>query len=152
MMIFLGLGNLLGSTISAYAARKLGTANAIAAGMGIPLLLYAVMPRLASLPAATIVYFVICTSLGIIFPLIMGVLTSLNASIRGTISSLANATMNGANTLGAWVAGMLYVQLGGYASIGIFSGVCLALSLLTFLASGVLGSRAARAGQGLDFR
>ncbi|MFC5403292.1 MFS transporter [Cohnella soli] len=142
VMIFLGLGNLLGSTVSAYAAKKLGTANAIAVGMVAPMVLYVVMSRLASLPAATIVYFVICTFLGSIFPLIMGALTSLNASIRGTISSLANATMNGANTLGAWAAGVLYVQFGGYASIGVFSGICLALSLATFLASGVFGSRA----------
>lgn len=144
VMIFLGLGNLLGSTISAYAARKLGTANAIVAGMAVPLLLYAIMPHLASLPGVTVIYFIICTMLGIVFPLIMGALTSLNASIRGTISSLANATMNGANTLGAWGAGILYVQLGGYSSIGIFSGICLALSIVTFLSSGVLGRNAMR--------
>ncbi|MBW7475790.1 MFS transporter [Paenibacillus oenotherae] len=141
VMIFLGLGNLLGSMISAYAARKLGHANAVAAGMALLIVLYVVMPRLAGLSAVTIVYFIICTTLGIIFPIVMGALTALNASIRGTISSLANATMNGANTLGAWGAGILYIQLGGYSSIGIFSGICLALSLGLFLSSGVLGRK-----------
>jgi predicted MFS family arabinose efflux permease len=56
--------------------------------------------------------------------------------------------MNGANTLGAWVAGILYVQLGGYSSIGIFSDVCLAISLGTFLLGGVLQRKTVRAGQG----
>jgi predicted MFS family arabinose efflux permease len=52
--------------------------------------------------------------------------------------------MNGANTLGAWIAGVLYVQLGGYSSIGIFSAICLALSLGTFLFGGVLERKSAR--------
>ncbi|GGD78702.1 MFS transporter [Paenibacillus nasutitermitis] len=145
VMIFLGLGNLLGSMISAYAARKLGGAvKAVTMGMIVLVILYMVMPRLAGVSVVTTVYFTICTILGMIFPIVMGALTSLNASIRGTISSLANATMNGANTLGAWGAGVLYVQFGGYSSIGIFAGVCLALSLWMFLSSGVLGRRSAR--------
>ncbi|MFD0681241.1 MULTISPECIES: MFS transporter [unclassified Paenibacillus] len=147
VMIFLGLGNLLGSTVSAYASQKLGQSKAVAAGMASLLALYVVMPHLASLPGVTIVYFIICTILGIIFPIVMGSLTSLNSSIRGTISSLANATMNGANTLGAWAAGILYVQLGGYSSIGIFSGICIALSLGTFLSSGVLGRNSTSSGK-----
>ncbi|WP_239615555.1 MFS transporter [Cohnella mopanensis] len=147
VMMFLGLGTLAGSLISSYATRKLGNTKAVAVGMSMLVVLYAVMPRLANLPLVTIIYLIIFTTLGIIFPIVMGALTSLNASIRGTISSLANSTMNGANTLGAWVAGLLYVQLGGYSSIGIFSAVCLALSIGTFLFSGVLGSKEARIGQ-----
>jgi predicted MFS family arabinose efflux permease len=147
VMMFLGLGTLLGSMISSYATRKLGLANAITVGMSLLMVLYTVMPHLTNLPIVTIVYLIIFATLGIIFPIVMGALTSLNASIRGTISSLANSTMNGANTLGAWIAGLLYVQLGGYSSIGIFSAVCLALSLGTFLFGGVLGRKAASKGQ-----
>ncbi|MCQ6557482.1 MFS transporter [Paenibacillus mendelii] len=141
VMMFLGFGTLLGSIISSYAARKLGLTNTVAAGMSMLLVLYTVIPHFTSLPIVTIVYLIIFATLGIIFPLVMGALTSLNASIRGTISSLANSTMNGANTLGAWIAGLLYVQLGGYTSIGIFSAVCLALSLGMFLYGGLLGSK-----------
>ncbi|WP_238403152.1 MFS transporter [Paenibacillus mesophilus] len=147
VMMFLGFGTLLGSMVSSYATRKLGNANAVIAGMSLLVVLYTVMPHLASLPVVTIVYLIIFTTLGIIFPIVMGVLTSLNASIRGTISSLANSTMNGANTLGAWIAGLLYVQLGGYSSIGIFSAICLALSLGTFLLGGVLVRKKASPGQ-----
>ncbi|MDF2961664.1 MAG: transporter [Paenibacillus sp.] len=147
VMMFLGFGTLLGSMISSYVTRKLTDANAVAVGMSMLIVLYTVIPHLTNLPIVTIVYLIIFAVLGIIFPIVMGALTSLNASIRGTISSLANSTMNGANTLGAWIAGMLYVHLGGYSSIGIFSAVCLALSLGTFLFGGVLGKKAALADQ-----
>lgn len=147
VMMFLGFGTLLGSMVSSYATRKVGPAITVAAGMSLLVILYPVMPLLTSLPIVTIVYLIIFTTLGIIFPIVMEALTSLNSSIRGTISSLANSTMNGANTLGAWVAGLLYVQFGGYSSIGIFAAVSLALSLGTFLLGGVLGRNKARAGR-----
>lgn len=108
------------------------------------IVLYTVIPRLTNLPIVTIGYLIIFAILGVVFPTVMEALTSLNASIRGTISSLANSTMNGANTLGAWIAGLIYVQFGGYSSIGIFSAVSLALSLGTFLFGGVLGRSSER--------
>lgn len=144
VMMFLGLGTLLGSLISSSATRKLGHVNTAAAGMLTLVVMYTAAPHLPNLSVVTVFYLFIFAILGIIFPIAMEALTSLNASIRGTISSLANSTMNGANTLGAWVAGFLYVQLGGYSSIGIFSSVCLALSLGTFLFGGVLGRKAVR--------
>jgi predicted MFS family arabinose efflux permease len=110
--------------------------------------LYAATPALKILSLATAVYLILFAILGAVFPIVMEALTSLNASIRGTISSLANSAMNGANTLGAWVAGLLYAQLGGFPSIGMFSAVCLALSLGTFLLGGVPRSKEARTGQG----
>lgn len=140
-MLFLGFGNLLGSTVSAFAARKLGAVRAVATGMMLLIAMYAVLPRLTQLYAATAVYFVVFAILGILFPIIMAALTSLNATLRGTISSLANATMNGANTLGASLAGLLYVHAGGYSAIGLFAAASLALSLVTFLAGGIFGSR-----------
>lgn len=147
VMMFLGLGTLLGSMVSSYATRKLGHVRTVSAGMLMLLVLYTVMPHLTSLPTLTTIYLIIFATLGIIFPIVMEALTSLNASIRGTISSLANSTMNTANTLGAWVAGLLYVQFGGYSSIGLFSAACLALSLGTFLLGGVLRRQTAYTGQ-----
>jgi predicted MFS family arabinose efflux permease len=144
VMMFLGFGTLLGSMISSAVTRKLGSMNAVAAGMSMLVVLYTIMPLLMNLPLVTIVYLIIFATLGMIFPIVMGALTSLNASIRGTISSLANSTMNGANTLGAWIAGLLYVHLGGYSSIGIFSAICLAASLGMFLYGGILGRKAPR--------
>lgn len=142
VMMFLGFGTLLGSLISARVIQAFGHVQAVAIGSGILMLLYIVGPYIPSLPIATSSYLVIFAILGILFPIVMEALTSLNASVRGTISSLANSVMNGANTVGAWVAGVLYVYFGGFASIGLFSSVCLALALLTFLVSGVFHMRA----------
>jgi predicted MFS family arabinose efflux permease len=111
-------------------------------------MLYACSPHAANLPVVTALYLIIFAVLGIFFPIVMEALTSLNVSIRGTISSLANSSMNAANTLGAWAAGILYAQFGGYSTIGIFSAVCLALSLGVFLFGGVLQRKTAHAEQG----
>lgn len=145
VMMFLGFGSLLGSMISSYATRKQGRARTVAVGMSMLVVLYAVMPQLTNLTIVTIIYLIISVTLGVIFPMVMEALTSLDSSIRGTISSLANSTMNSANTLGAWLAGVLYVQMDGYSSIGIFSAACLALSLGTFQLGGVFTRKAVRA-------
>lgn len=135
----LGLGTLLGSLVSSYATSMLGSAYAVITGMSIIIALYLLIPPLSNLPLATIGYFILFAILGVVFPAVMEALTSLNSSIRGTISSLANSTMNGAGTLGAWLAGFIYVQFAGYSSIGVFSSICLALSLGVFVYGGVLG-------------
>ncbi|WP_336787644.1 MFS transporter [Paenibacillus sp. MMO-177] len=137
VMMGLGFGTLLGSVISSAVIRRLGSTRAVTAGMLMLALLYIVGPH-TGLSSAVMIYFVIFTVLGVIFPLVMGLLTALNASIRGTISSLANSTMNGANTLGAWLAGLLYVHFAGYAAIGIFSAACIVLSLVTFRLGGLI--------------
>ncbi|TCM96951.1 putative MFS family arabinose efflux permease [Paenibacillus sp. BK033] len=144
VMMGLGFGTLLGSVVSSAVIRRLGSTRAVTAGMLLLALLYIVGPH-AGLSSAVIIYFVIFTVLGIIFPLVMGLLTALNASIRGTISSLANSTMNGANTLGAWLAGLLYVHFAGYASIGIFSAVCIVLSLVAFRLGGLVTDKSTAA-------
>ncbi|MDQ1913990.1 MFS transporter [Paenibacillus sp. GD4] len=138
VMMFLGFGTLLGSLISAYVTRKLSRIKAFSFGMLLLAGLYIGAPYLPGIGYVTFVYLIIFATLGILFPIAMEALISLHSSIRGTISSLANSTMNGANTLGAWVAGILYVQFGGFSSIGVFTAVCLALSLGMFLLGGVL--------------
>lgn len=132
VMMFLGLGTLLGSMVTGYVTRKLGHVHAVTVGMLLVAALYVAIPRLAYLPGAVAGFLIIFATLGVLFPVIMEALTALNASIRGTISSLANATMNGANTLGAWMAGTLYIQLGGFVSIGIFAAMCILLSFSVF--------------------
>ncbi|PLT48023.1 transport protein [Paenibacillus pasadenensis] len=143
VVIFLGVGNLLGSMVSAYLTRRLGVIPTIAGGMAALVALYAATPYADSILAVRLAYLVLFTTLGILFPIFMLTLTSLDPSIRGTISSLANSTMNGANTLGAWIAGLLYMQAGGYAAVGIFSAACIALSLGALLLGGTLQAKPA---------
>jgi len=141
VMMFLGFGTLLGSFLSSAIVRRLKPMTTVSLGMLFVAAMYAGVPRIANLPLATVGFLILFMVLGVLFPVLMEMLTSLNASIRGTISSLANATMNGANTLGAWFAGLLYVQYGGYSSIGLFAAACLLLSLGTLRTGGLARER-----------
>lgn len=142
VMLFLGLGNLVGSMGSSYILRLLNRYVVMAAGMVIVVALYAALPHLPSVPTAAGVTFAIFAVLGILFPLMIAMMNGLNATIRGTIASLATSTMNTATTLGAATAGWLYALLHGYAAVGAFAAVCIAGSLAAFLASGALGVNA----------
>lgn len=76
--------------------------------------------------------------MGIAFPLILGLLSSLNPTIRGTTSSLANSIMYAATTLGSWIAGLIYAAFNGFSVVSIFAAICFAGSLLSFILSGIL--------------
>ncbi len=145
VIIFLGLGNLLGSLCSPYVIKALNQFRTMTVGMLIIIAAYILLPYVSSVFVVKGAYFLIFAILGILFPLMVGLLNSLNPTIRGTISSLATSTMNAATTLGAWMAGMLYSVFNGYYAIGIFTGICLACSLLVFISSGVLSTHAKKA-------
>ncbi|MCM2996915.1 MFS transporter [Paenibacillus cellulositrophicus] len=138
IMIFLGVGNLAGSLVSGYINNLWTPSRIVAAAVPLLMIGYAALPHLPSFMAASIMYFAIFFILGILFPMIMGVLNNLNPSLRGTISSTATATMNAGTTVGASLAGLLYAGSGGYAAVGIFSACCFAASLLIFGTSRVL--------------
>ncbi|QYR20212.1 MFS transporter [Paenibacillus sp. sptzw28] len=145
VIIFLGLGNLLGSLCSPYVLKALNQFQTMTAGMLIVAAAYIVLPHVSSVYIVKGVYFLIFAILGVLFPLMVGLLNSLNPTIRGTISSLATSTMNAATTFGAWTAGMLYAVFSGYSAVGIFTAICLACSLLVFITSGVLSTQAEKA-------
>jgi predicted MFS family arabinose efflux permease len=96
------------------------------------------LPHLPSVSAVAGAYFLIFIFIGLIFPLLMGLLTSLNPTIRGTISSLANSVMYAVATLGSWIAGLLYAMFNGFFAVGIFTAICFAGLLFSFILSGVL--------------
>ncbi|TBL77884.1 MFS transporter [Paenibacillus thalictri] len=142
VIIFLGRGNLLGSLCSSYVIKALSQFKTMAAGMLVVIAAYIALPYVSSVIVVKGAYFFIFAIMGILFPLMVGLLNNLNPTIRGTISSLATSTMNTATTIGAWVSGMLYAAFSSYAAVCMFTGICLAGSLLVFLSSGVLTSHA----------
>ncbi|UUZ91012.1 hypothetical protein LJK87_35320 [Paenibacillus sp. P25] len=100
--------------------------------------LYLLLPHLPSVGAVAAGFFFVFIVAGISFPLMMGSLVSLSPTIRGTITSLSNSVMYAAATVGSWFAGSLYAGFNGFAAVSLFTALCLALSLVTFLFSGVL--------------
>ncbi|AFC28622.1 major facilitator superfamily protein [Paenibacillus mucilaginosus 3016] len=142
VMFFLGLGNIVGSFGGCYVIKALNRYNTLVAGFLVSIACFIVLPHLPSLAAFESVYFFIFVHMGIVFPLILGMLNSLNRAIRGTISSLANSIMYAATTLGSWIAGLIYAAFSGFYAVGIFAAVCFAGSLLSFIFSGILAGDA----------
>jgi len=142
VIIFLGLGNLIGSLCSPYVLKAVNPLRTMTGGMLTVVVAYIVLPFVSSIVVVKVAYFFIFTILGILFPLMVGLLNNLNPTIRGTISSLATSTMNAATTLAAWIAGLLYAAFHGYVAVCIFTAISLACSLLVFLSSGVLSTQA----------
>jgi predicted MFS family arabinose efflux permease len=99
VIIALGLGNLLGSLLSGGFARRLGPVRTTTFALLFLAGLYVALPHVPSAWAVGAAYLILFTALGILFPLVVAMLNALNASIRGTISSLATSTMNAATTV-----------------------------------------------------
>lgn len=138
VMFFLGLGNMAGSFGGAYVTKIWGRLNTLVIGFVISIVCFLIAPHLSSVSAFEGVYFFIFATMGISFPLIMGLLTSLNPTIRGTTTSLANSIMYTATALGSWIAGLIYATFNGFTAVGIFAALCIAGSLLAFFSSGII--------------
>lgn len=142
VMFFLGFGNIVGSFSGAYVIKRLNRFNTMVVGILVSIACFIALPYLPSVASFEGVYFFIFATMGIVFPLIMGMLNSLNPTIRGTISSLANSIMYTATTVGSWFAGLIYAAFNGFSAVGIFAAICFAGSLLSFIASGILTNHA----------
>ncbi|WP_433616250.1 MFS transporter [Paenibacillus cellulositrophicus] len=142
VMFFLGLGNIVGSFGGAYVIKTFNRFNTLVVGFLVSIVCFIVLPHLSSVAAFESVYFFIFVNMGIAFPLILGMLNSLNPTIRGTTSSLANSIMYAATTLGSWIAGLIYATFNGFSAVGMFAAICFACSLLSFILSGILTSQA----------
>lgn len=140
VMFFLGLGNIVGSFGGAYVIKTLNRFKTLVVGFLVSIACFIVLPHLQSIAVFESVYFFIFVNMGIAFPLILGMLNSLNPTIRGTISSLANSIMYAATTLGSWIAGLIYANFNGFYAVGMFAAICFAGSLLSFMFSGILTS------------
>ncbi|RUT30546.1 MFS transporter [Paenibacillus zeisoli] len=138
VILVLGLGNIVGSFSGAYVIKKLNRFNAMVVGILVSIAAFVTLPHLSSVAAFEGVYFFIFMTMGIVFPLIIGMLNSLNPAIRGTIASLANSIMYAATTLGSWFAGLIYAAFNGFSAVGLFAAVCFVGSLFSFIRSGIL--------------
>ncbi|GGG70143.1 MFS transporter [Paenibacillus radicis (ex Gao et al. 2016)] len=138
VILFLGIGNLVGSFGGAYVIQKFNRFNTLVAGFIIAIVCFIIVPFVPSVAAFDFVYFFIFLNMGIAYPLIMGLLTSLNPTIRGTISSLGNSIMYAATTIGSGIAGVIYAAFNGFAGVAIFAALCFAGALFYFISSGIL--------------
>ncbi|MEH7095044.1 MFS transporter [Neobacillus vireti] len=140
VFLFLGLGNTISSFFGSGWVKQMGIKPSLIFGVLLLVLLYLVLPFLQNIIYVKVTYFLIFLVVGMAFPLMMSLLQTLSISARGTIASLANASMYLGTTVGSFVAGMLYSNIGGFISVSFFTGLCFIFSLIFFIKSGVLPS------------
>ncbi|WP_084064946.1 MFS transporter [Paenibacillus stellifer] len=137
VLIFMGLGNIIGSFFGSNVVAKLGKRATLLSGIAIMGALYLLLNLTTSTPLVKVSYFLLYIIAGTIFPIMMALLQTLSTTARGTIAALSNATMYAATTFGTYLAGILYAQWNGFISVTIFTAICYALSIFLWARSGV---------------
>ncbi|MFC5701499.1 MFS transporter [Cohnella faecalis] len=139
-----GAGNLTGSLLGARIAERWGKLAALTAALSAIGAAYLLAPYSPNAEIAAAACFFASFAGGQALPLILSSLQGLNSSLRGTISSLANAAMYVGTTAGSALSGWLYVSDGGFKTVGMLVAVSMAGALLLFRRSGIV--RADRTG------
>ncbi len=140
VMLFLGLGNTIGSLWGSAIVQRLGKNHAMSTGIFLLITLYIVLPYAPSGTYIKINLMVIFAICGILFPIMMGSLQTLSQTSRGTIAALANTLMYTGTTLGAVLAGFLYGKTHFFILISLFTSLCYLIFVCLFKASGILRS------------
>ncbi|MDP4083658.1 MAG: MFS transporter [Bacillota bacterium] len=131
-MMILGIGNLIGSFISSNLAKKLELKTLFSYGIFSLVFLYIILSQLPVIPVFIICFLFVFTLGGILFPFMMSSLQSINPSLKGTISSLASATMYGGAFVGSTASGWLYHAYHGYPIVGYLTIVFFLISIIFY--------------------
>jgi Arabinose efflux permease len=138
VLIFIGLGNMIGSLFGNNATIRLGKRTTLLLGTAIMGGLYLLLTFMTSLFLVKICYFLLYLTFGTIFPIMMTHFQTLSTTVRGTIAALSNVTNYVAATAGAYIAGILYVQFHGFIGVTFFTALCCMISIWLWTKSGVI--------------
>lgn len=136
VMMFLGLGNLIGSFLGSRTVNRFGKNKVLAVALSAAGLLYLGISNTSSPSFVKAGLFAIFFLMGTLFPVMMTELQSLAPQARGTIAALSNAAMYGATTAGSYIAGLLYGRTGQFMVVAAFTMACFILSLGLWLKAG----------------
>lgn len=148
VLLFLGLGNMLGSFFGSSLVQKIGGLRSVLAGIGLSAVIYIMIDFSPSPAFVKLAYFVLFAIAGTIFPVMMSLLQTLSGTARGTTASLTNADMYAATTLGAYWVRQLYAHYN--MVIGVYTAVCYVASLYLWMRSESLSSSRQAAEQNLE--
>ncbi|AWB45903.1 MFS transporter [Paenibacillus sp. CAA11] len=132
-MLFLGLGNLLGSLGGPYLILRTGRKLGLGIGLTLIAVIYpllALSHQLWMVKGGLLLIFAIC---GALFPVLISYLQDLAGAARGTAAALTNTLMYLGTTLGAAAAGTLFSWTGGFLSVTILTSICFLLSSIVFV-------------------
>ncbi|WP_235775554.1 MULTISPECIES: MFS transporter [Paenibacillus] len=136
VMLFLGLGNLLGSLFGSRLSGRYGRYTVLAGGMLLNVLLFPILAITGNLTGIQAELVLIYGIGGTLFPLMVSILQGLTVNARGTVSALTNTLMYLGTTIGAAAAGAVYQSTGHFLSVALVTACCLLLSIWLFHRSG----------------
>lgn len=130
-MIAIGAGNLLGSLLSGYYAKKLTFPRTFAYSFMALVLLYIGLTFANSFVVGEIMITIVYVFNGLIFPLLMTSLQQTVKNARSTISSLANAAMYLGETVAGAIGGILFKEW-GFVGIAWFAAIFIAIGAMLY--------------------
>lgn len=137
-MIALGTGNTLGALAGPRIVARWGTGRTLLGCMLAYLVCYPALPWSGSLAVALAVLSVVFFTGGTLFPVFMGLLQSLTATARGTVSALANVLMYAGSAVAGALGGPLMTGSWGFAGIACLVWTTTACSALLWVRSGAM--------------
>lgn len=137
-MIALGTGNTLGALAGPRIVARWGTGRTLLGCMLAYLVCYPALPWSGSLAVALAVLSVVFFTGGTLFPVFMGLLQSLTATARGTVSALANVLMYAGSAVAGALGGPLMTGSWGFAGIACLVWTTTACSTLLWARSGAI--------------
>lgn len=137
-MIFIGIGNLIGTTFGSNLSERIGIRASLFLGFAVLFALYLTLPFAPNVGIATCGLSAVMLVNGFIFPLFMTLLQSTSTNARSTMSSLGNAAMYAGSSIAGIVGGSLITSFSSFFGIAYFTIIMYILSLLTYTLSGSL--------------
>ncbi len=137
-MIALGTGNTLGALAGPRIVARWGTGRTLLGCMLAYLVCYPALPWSGNLVVALAVLSVVFFTGGTLFPVFMGLLQSLTATARGTVSALANVLMYAGSAVAGALGGPLMTGSWGFAGIACLVWTTTACSTLLWARSGAI--------------
>lgn len=135
-MIAIGLGNAIGSLYGTKLVKYIGISRSLLFSFLAMTLLYVIAPFAHTPESAILILSLIMMVGGFAFALFMGSLQSHADGARGTVSSLANASMYIGTAIGGVIGGQLLSHFSGFFGVAGFTVICYLISLAIYTYSG----------------
>lgn len=135
-MIAIGIGNAIGSLYGTKLVKYIGISRSLLFSFLTMILFYIIAPFANSPATAILILSLIMMVGGFAFALFMSLLQSHADGARGTVSSLANASMYIGTAIGGVVGGQLLANFSGFFGVAGFTVICYLISLVVYTYSG----------------
>ena len=140
VMIAIGVGQACGSLFGHRVTDRLGRARSLWIGLVAMAAGYGAVAFVGELVAAVALLTFIQLVAGALFPVLMATLQQHAGSVRGTMSSLANVAMYAGTTIGAALAGPIFVATPGFRGVATLVVAADLVALAGFALAGALQS------------